>query len=475
MLAPVPGMASTRVSIPLVLGIAAALSALPATALARPDAPHLFCESYPDAPACRGRLAECSTCHTSTWPPAWNEYGQQVLSMLSGDFAEDLPYVLAYADQLDADGDGIVNGDEIRIGTEPGDADSAWPYCATPMPASGPPVVMGYDFERAYRRTTVLYCGRSPTYEELSAFDAEGTGRDELYLRLHDRVEECLNGDYWRDEGLARLADPRIRPIEAVGIRTPVNITIADYDWDYRLFSYVLTEGRDARDLLLATYHVERDPDGTLVPVDGRIDSPRGRGAGGQPLAENRRAGMITTQWFFAINTMFSPMPRTTAAQAYRAYLGADIAQQQGIWPVEGEPADVDSKGVGAAQCAVCHATLDPLSYAFAEYEGIRGGRTGTYDAGRPERVIDGWRDNRTFLFGEEVSDVRAWAERAAETDDFLRNLATMFFRHALERDPRPGEQDAFDAAWRAMRDDGYSANGLIHRLVDTEAFGGVR
>ena len=64
----------------------------------------------------------------------------------------------------------------------------------------------------------------------------------------------------------------------------------------------------------------------------GRIDDD-GIG-GGQPLDVEHRAGMITTQWFLVINTMLSDLPRTTAAQAYRSYLGEDIARQEGIWPV---------------------------------------------------------------------------------------------------------------------------------------------
>lgn len=36
---------------------------------------------------------------------------------------------------------------------------------------------------------------------------------------------------------------------------------------------------------------------------------------------------MLTTRWFLAKNTMVTPIPRTTAAQAYRAYLGYDIAK----------------------------------------------------------------------------------------------------------------------------------------------------
>jgi len=456
--------------------LAPALALLaPAAALARPEGPSILCESYPDAPACRGRVAECSTCHVSTWPVAWNDFGDQVAAWMQGSFTEDLPATLAHIDAMDADGDGVSNGDEILLGTNPGDADSVWAYCAAPAPSGDVPVPDGYDFDRALRRVTVLYCGRSPTYEERAAFDADGAAPGDLYLRLHDALGQCLDSTYWRDEGLARLADPRVRPIEAVGIRSPVGIVIGDFDWDYTLFSYVLTGDRDARDLLLARYHVEREADGTLVRRDGTFDSPRGAGAGGQPLDPAQRAGMLTTQWFLSINTMFSPLPRTTAAQAYRAYLGADIAQQQGIFPIAGEPLDVDEKGVRDARCATCHSTLDPLSYAFAEYEGIRGDRTGVFDATRPARVIDGWRDPQSYLLGEPIGSVREWAEVAADSDEFLRNLAMMFFEHAFERAPTPAEETELVAAWAAMREDGYSANGLIHRLVDLGAWGGVQ
>lgn len=447
---------------------------LPGVALARPEAPSILCATYPDAASCRGRMAECSTCHTSTSPPAWNDFGLQVMEHIQGSFAEDLPDTLRYIEALDADGDGVPNGEELRAGTGPGDAADAWPYCAAPASAEGVPVPAGYDFDVALRRVMVLYCGRSPTYEERAAFHDGSPARDALYLRLHDALGQCLRSAYWRDEGLARLADARIRPIEAVGIRSPVNIVIGDYDWDYDLFRYVLTEDRDARDLLLAEYHVRQREDGSFERVTGTFGSPLGDRAGGQPLAPDRRAGMITTQWFFAINTMFSPLPRTTAAQAYRAYLGMDIARQQGIVPVAGEPLDVDDKGVRSGTCATCHSTLDPLSYAFAEYQGISGPRTGVYDPTRPAREIDGWRDPQAYLLGEPVRDVRQWAERAAASDDFLRNLGVTFFRHALSREPRPDEDARLAEAWGAMRADGYSANGLIHRIVDLAPFGGA-
>jgi hypothetical protein len=87
--------------------------------------------------------------------------------------------------------------------------------------------------------------------------------------------------------------------------------------------------------------------------------------AGGQLLEKDKRVDMLTTQWFLARNTMFSELPRTSAAAAYRSDLGADISMTQGLKPVANEPDDVDNKGVKEARCASCHSTLDPLAYAF--------------------------------------------------------------------------------------------------------------
>ena len=68
---------------------------------------------------------------------------------------------------------------------------------------------------------------------------------------------------------------------------------------------------------------------------------------------------------------MFTSIPRTSAAQAYRAYLGYDISKMEGLQAVVDEPVDYDAKGVEAPDCAVCHRTLDPLTYPFSRYDGL--------------------------------------------------------------------------------------------------------
>jgi hypothetical protein len=446
--------------------LSAATFAAPASA--RPTAPPIVCAAAPDAAQCAGQLATCGICHTSTWPAAWNDYGSDVFAGLAGgDFEDGLAAVITQLAAEDSDGDGVDNATELAMGTNPGDETEIWPQCAPGAARpDGLPVATEYDFERALHRVSVLYCGVSPSYDAKLAF--RGLADDAArYTALHEQLTACLAGPWWRDQGLPRLADWRVRPVSAVGKDSPVGIIIGDYEWDYRLWTWAMSGGRDVRELLLADYHVEANADGSLQKREGLIVSYPG-----QPLVPDRRAGMITTQWFFAINTMFSPLPRTSAAQAYRAYLGADMARNQGIWPVDGEPVDVDSKGVDEGECASCHSTLDPLSYAFAYYNGIVGLQTGAYVEGRPAALIPGWNDPTTVLFGQPVDGLTGWAEVAANSDAFKRMVALTFFQHAIDREPLPDEEAAFASLWRSLPDRGWSADALIHDLVDTQSFG---
>lgn len=459
-------MSKRTVASLLVVGLSLAL---PGVADAKPTAPAILCSTFPDSAACVGRVAECATCHTSTDPAAWNAYGLDVLDALDGEFEQDLPRVLASLQTVDSDEDALSNEQELAMGTNPG-FDDAEAVCES-SPSGEIPA--SYDYQLARRRVGVLYCGRTPSYQQMQEFRESDGDAAALEQRLQDALNECLASDYWRDEGLARIADELIRPVSSVGQDSTIGIKLADYAFDYRLFAYVLTGDRDARELLTADYHVTANEDGELTVVEGPVQAEDGNGD--EPLAASQRAGMITTKWFLVINTMFSALPRTTAAQAYRAYLGQDIALQQGILPVAAEPVDVDDKGVDADACAQCHSTLDPLAYAFASYEGIKGSKSGLFDAERPARDIPGWEDNQSWLLGEPVDNVVAWAKVASDSDMFLRNLASLFFRHAMGRRPQPGDEPELQSAFLAMRDDGYSANALIHRLILLPAFGGVR
>ncbi len=152
--------------------------------------------------------------------------------------------------------------------------------------------------------------------------------------------------------------------------------------------------------------------------------------------------------------------------------------------PVPGEPTDVDHKDTRREPCSFCHGTLDPLAYAFAEYEGIRAtnvAHNGEYEPALVQEMPDWPADPPVPHLlgvpipwpGPETSALVLWAELAANSDAFKRTLTLLMFRHAVDRAPAPDELAEFTALWTAWGEaDGWSVNQLIHALVDTDAFG---
>ena len=461
---------------------------------AKPTGPKVFCDTYPDSGLCAGTLVTCSLCHTSTSPSSvqWNSFGQAILTGRHWEtvFEQDLANVLYGLEQQDTDGDTLDNISEILLGSLPGDDRSIPHY---PNPPHGDPNpgynVDGYDVLFAYRRVSIVYCGQSPSLQEVSTIKDSGLD----IQRLHDKLDACLQSDYWRNTALSRLADPAIKPINFG----------TNWEWDYRLFRYIMLEDRDMRELVSAQYHVREETPGVLTKIEGAIpphnDIPcninepgtcaydeycrtvggKQNGhcaysAGRQPLAPEHRAGMLTTQWFHFINTMFSALPRQTAAQAYRAWLGFDIARQEGLMPESNEPLDVDHKSVDQAECAQCHSTLDPMSYVFASYAGIEGGGASNYDPQRPiEKGLWAAGDApQSLLLGQPIDTLQDWGAVAMASEPFKRQLALIFYRHVIGHEPRPEDLDEFTGLWQSLSDDGFSANNLNHRLIELNAFG---
>lgn len=442
----------------LLLGIG--VSTQPAAALSVSKT--LFCAAYPDSGLCVSGRTACTTCHNGT-PPALNSYGADVRAEIatrpdyartSADFERYLQDVLFVVETRDSDLDGFLNRDEIARGYAPGNV--------LEFPVSDDPGA--YSPELALRRISTLYCGTSPTYQSMAAL---GAAADKPAL-LHLTLTDCLTSSYWLTEGLPRLADDKIRPVGSLG-GSDGQALVGDFTYDYRLFIHAMSGDRDARDLLKADYH---------IAADGRVVRGVISGRGGQPLPAERRAGMLTTQWFIGNNTMFALLPRNTAAQAYRAYLGLDIARSEGLFPIDGEPRDHDRMRVGAPDCAVCHSTLDPLAYPFAPYMAFSSRRLD--GSPRPGGIPIGGYDGTApfesgFLMGNPVRNLLEWAEAAAETDWFKKTVAQGLYRHAIGHESQTViERQEFAALWQAFAADGYSANKMLHRLIDSRSFGAV-
>ena len=497
---------------PCIIALALAV-AWGAPAQAKPVAPQEFCRIYPQTALCASGAAPCTTCHTT--PPARNGFGLQVeRALLPGSprplsdelFLSGLAAALRAAESLDADGDGTSNLAEFQAGTLHLDAtshpsqldgcDSEQRALASAQPWN----TCAYDPAYALTRIGLDFCGRSPTRSELEAV----RGSNDWQSRLEQKLASCLVSDFWRgkDGVLWNLANAKILPESSLKSGDDAgDLTIADYEDDYNLFVYINTGDRDARDLLTAKYHVLRQADGALVrvdrtPVEDLLERDADDGDIAQLVPQERRAGMLTTRWFLAKNTMVTSIPRTTAAQAYRAYLGYDIAKMEGLQPVAGEPVDYDLKGVTAEQCAVCHSTLDPLSYPFSRYDGLGGGdeeepeteinEDGTvniayanYVPGRMERFVrlEGPQIAKTpeagLLFGRPVANLVEWAEVAANSEPFARKLVLDYWRLLIGDDPRPDDEPEFARlVQRLSSEHEYRVERLLRDLIATEAYG---
>ena len=451
---------------------------------AKPIGPTLFCDTYPDAPSCLGGKPACSLCHQTT-PPPRNSFGEALSAqMLPGaprplsdaDYMANLPSALRAVEMLDSDGDGATNLDEITAGTAPSDASSLPRVGDCPGTiANANFKVCRYDRRYVFRKLNLDFCGRSPTFEQIESFDAlTETEQQDI---LHTSLTACLASDDWlkKDGTLWKLAHRKVRPLQAIKSGPGAGvIPLGDYDDDYALFVYANSGDHDVRDVLTANYFVERtDPGAGGVTSYARVQDKSG-----QDVVDGRRAGVLTSKWSLVYFVMFTALPRTAAAQAYRGYLNLDIARLEGLNPVAGEPVDYDEKGVQAAACVVCHSTLDPLSYPFKNYTGLDSSNFGTYDANRMRRFRNEGADilqmpEAGSIFGTRVNDLIEWARVAADNDAFPRAVVQDFWRLTVGTEPDGDEAAEFGKLWTDLKGKhNYRVESMLHDLIETEAYG---
>ena len=188
----------------------------------------------------------------------------------------------------------------------------------------------------------------------------------------------------------------------------------------------------------------------------------------------------MTTAWSLTDFIMFTAIPRNAASQMYRAYLGLDIAKQEGLYSVANEPQDYDAKGVTAKECAACHATLDPLTYPFRNYNGIASSKYETqYIPNRLEMFFPTAAPRITqtpekgVIFGKPVNNLREWAQVAVDSDAFAISATKDYWKLLVGHAPTPEENAEFVATWQRFKSTHqFRVQKLLHDIVKTEAYG---
>jgi hypothetical protein len=474
----------------LVAAAAFGLGLWPAAAEAKPFAPGVFCtDAYPEETLCAVKPPPCEFCHQKfTKPVVMNAYGADVAEAMAtyvpppfegkdAEFAQYLPMALHDVEALDSDGDGHTNLEEIEWGSYPGDEKSMPGELTCPDESELAGLdyqICKYDHRYAYRKIGIDFCGLPPTFEELEQFATlDDAGKK---AALHAKLNECLDTEFWLgiDGVLWSLAHAKVRPVPA--------IVESLFLYDYELYTYTQIDDHDVRDLLTAQYLVARTDVGTPASPKSVYQIVPSRDD--QPLQPERRVGMMATAWQLLYSTMFTALPRTTAAQMYRSFLGFDIAKSEGLMPVSGEPEDYDDRGVDAADCAACHSTLDPLSYPFATYNGIQDNGPGaSFFQYNPDRIALNFLDEYPgmanmpeagVVLGQPVADLLEWAQVAANDDQFFKAQAADYWKLCLGEEPTATKPELFadyDTVWRELRDS-HSVEKMLHVLIDTEAYG---
>jgi hypothetical protein len=246
-----------------------------------------------------------------------------------------------------------------------------------------------------------------------------------------------------------------------------------------------------------------------------------------QFVPKEKRAGVLSTAWTGIGLSMFASIPRTTAAHFYRVYLGLDISKSQGLSDPgnDFQLVDYDNKGVTKPACAACHRTLDALAYPFTTYNGLTfnilgkdintaggfiGGAvdgnvslppflasivsTGSKVFGSNMLLLGEYNENRIkilsgmnagtepnlaatpshgSILGRNVTNLQEWAEVAANSDEFAKQVVLDYWRFLIGEDPNPQTQSDFDALVENLKTKhNYRVKEMLLDLIARNVYG---
>jgi hypothetical protein len=114
--------------------------------------------------------------------------------------------------------------------------------------------------------------------------------------------------------------------------------------------------------------------------------------------------------------------------------------------------------------CASCHARMDPIGFAFENYDAI--GRWRDEDAGRPIDATGVLPDGTRFDGPEGLT-----RHLLSRREDFVRTLAERLLTYALGRGPEPSDGPALDRVVAAAAADGWRFSAIVRAIVTSEPF----
>jgi len=481
---------------------------------AKPFASDLFCKSFPDSPSCSGNAIACSYCHL---PSSFvtNPFGKCIQRHIK-DKSRPYPDTTAAMQEVveavgaeDCDSDGFTNMQEIFAGSLPADGQSQpradrclslsagsstqgrWQHCAA-------------DPDYLYQKIWKDFCGEPPSFDEYDDFRKLEAAKK--VTAIDKQLETCLDSNHWKgkDGIIWEIGHYKIRPVGSVkNGEDPGIVPIVDYYADFNLFVFTQIDDHDARDVLLSNYMVARTGGGSQSTTYTR-QAPQ-RLIDGQLMQPERRAGLLTTFWNLGFYLNYTGIARVLVAQAFNAYLGFSLSDMQGMNAPDislSQFKDYDSKGVTRPECAVCHETIDPLTYPFRNYNGLTGtnqvlqGQNSStlqnvanlgdeksliplsYSLPRMDFLEGEYPGIKAvpevgYVMGQRVENLQEWARVIANSDAFAANTVNDYWKVLIGKERRsPKEQKEFVKLWRDFKTvHEYKVESMLKDLIMTEAY----
>jgi hypothetical protein len=195
------------------------------------------------------------------------------------------------------------------------------------------------------------------------------------------------------------------------------------------------------------------------------------------PVTSKREGGVITNA---AVLTMTSNATRTQPITRGAWLVGGIFNDPPPPPPADVPPLDEDGHKAGTenltlrqklalhqerADCAACHAKIDPYGFALENYDAVGRWRE-TYEKG--QAIDSGGKlfNKRPFTSVEEFKD-----GLLGEKDRFARAFAAHLLAYALGREVTPSDQPALDGIVRATAADGYRLRTLMRQIALSAPF----
>jgi hypothetical protein len=330
----------------------------------------------------------------------------------------------------------------------------------------------------------------------LSYFLWQSMPDDDLFAaaragRLHDpEVLQSQLGRMLADKKIDRFLEAFPRQwlqLHRVGMFPPSKGLYPDYDpWLEKsmlrettgFFAEVFRENLSIGEFLASDWTIVNP---RLAEHYGLPTPPTGEFSRVSLAAEHHRGGLLTQAAVLSLTSDGSRhRPVHRGAWVLETILGTTPPPPPpNVEPLEPTPKDASKMTVRMqlsdhatnATCASCHRTIDPLGFAFENYDAIGRWRT-------TERVTAGKGDDPPVDASGTLADGRAFTGPeefkrllVADEDRFARAFVEQLATFALRRAMTVDDAASLDAIAAAAKADGYRLKSLVEKLVTSDLF----